>query len=159
MSQISPAFFTQQLPKVGPVLRTLTADLTPEQARNWRDGPDGWNAIEVIAHLRDFERIFIEWAQLMLEEEQPTLPLYDPDALARERRYGEGDMPTVFAEWKAGRAASITFYAALSEADFVRPGIHLRRGEWSVGEGLASQVLHDLTHFEQLAKIRAGADR
>ena len=54
MSQISPAFFTQQLPKVGPVLRTLTADLTPEQARNWRDGPDGWNAIEVIAHLRRF---------------------------------------------------------------------------------------------------------
>ena len=159
MSQISPAFFSQQLPKVGPVLRTLTADLTPEQAHNWRDGPDGWNAIEVIAHLRDFERIFIEWAQLMLEEEKPTLPLYDPDALARERHYGEGDLPTVFAEWEASRAASITFYAALSEADFARPGIHLRRGEWSVGQGLALQVLHDLTHFEQLAKIRAGADR
>ena len=159
MPIISPSFFTQQLPKAGPVLRALTADLTPEQTRNWRDGADGWNAIEVIAHLRDFERIFIEWAQLMLEEEQPTLPLYDPDALARERRYSEGDLPTVFAEWEAGRAASITFYAALSEADFARPGIHLRRGEWSVGQGLALQVLHDLTHFEQLAKIRAGADR
>ena len=159
MPIISPSFFTQQLPNAGPVLHTLTADLTPEQARNWRDGPDGWNAIEVIAHLRDFERIFIEWAQLMLEEEKPTLPLYDPDALARERRYSEGDLPTVFAEWEARRAASITFYAALSEADFARPGIHLRRGEWSVGQGLALQVLHDLTHFEQLAKIRAGADR
>ena len=159
MPIISPYFFSQQLPKAGPVLRALTADLTPEQTHNWRDGRDGWNVIEVIAHLRDFERIFIEWARLMLDEEQPTLPLYDPDALARERRYGEEDLPTVLAEWEARRADSITFYAALSETDFARPGFHPRRGEWSVHQGLALQVLHDLTHFEQLAKIRAGAGR
>lgn len=159
MPDISAAFFAQQLPKSGPVLRALTADLSPERARQWRDGPDGWNTIEVSAHLRDFERIFIEWARLMLAEEEPTLPRYDPDALARERRYGEQELTTVLAEWEASRAASIAFYAALSEADFARPGRHPRRGAWSVRHGLALQVLHDLTHFEQLAKIRAGAGR
>lgn len=159
MNQISPAFFIQQLPKTGPILRALTAGLSPEQAHQWRDGGDGWNSIEVIAHLRDYEYQFVEWAQLMLNEDQPTLPGHDPDALARERRYDDQELTEVLEEWDASRAASIAFYATLSEADFDRPATHPRRGPWSVRHGLALQVLHDLTHFEQLAKIRAGASR
>ena len=151
MSQISAAFFIQQLPRTGPILRALTAGLSPEQAHRWRDGGDGWNSIEVIAHLRDYEYQFVAWARLMLDEDQPTLPGHDPDALARERRYDDQELAEVLEEWDASRAASFAFYKGLHE--------HPRRGPWSVRHGLALQVLHDITHFEQLAKIRAGAGR
>ncbi|MCY3936466.1 MAG: DinB family protein [Chloroflexi bacterium] len=159
MSGISPDLFTAQLPISGPILRALTADLSPQQAHHWRDGSDGWNAIEVIAHLRDYERFFVEWAQLMQNEDVPTLPRYDPDELARERRYDEQELAEVLVEWEESRAASIDFYASLHQTDYQRRGIHPRRGAWSIGHGLALQVLHDVTHFEQLAKIRAGAGR
>lgn len=157
MSSISPDLFIAQLPRSGPILRALTADLSPQQAHLWRDGGDGWNAIEVIAHLRDYEGFFVEWAQLMLNEDEPTLPRYDPDELARERRYDDQELTEVLAEWETCRATSIDFYASLGETDHQRRGIHPRRGAWSIGHGLALQVLHDVTHFEQLVKIRAGA--
>lgn len=127
------------------------ADLTTR-----RDGPDGWTVREVLAHMRDFETVFIERATVTLAQDNPPLPFPDPNELAVAGNYNSLDAPAVLAEWAANRQRLLAIYRAVLTDQWERPAKHPTRGSLNLQEQLFLLAWHDTNHLAQIAKILAG---
>ena len=68
----------------------LLRGLTEEEADR-RPDPDRFTIREVIAHLADWEPVFLERLTRMRFEDHPTLPDYDEGQRAIERGYAQSD--------------------------------------------------------------------
>ncbi len=134
-------------------LGLLVAPLTRERATTLRDGGDGWTVTEVLAHLRDFNGYFRGRAVLMLEQDNPTLPAYDHEAIAIASRYNEQDFATVYDALQRSRAETHALFAGLTPEQWERAGIHPERGHFTLTDALMQVGLHDVIHTEQILKI------
>lgn len=141
------------------VLSYILEDVDPARATTLRDpndGDKGWTTLEVLCHLRDYDRIFLDRARLMVAEPNPHLPGYDHEKLAVERRYNEQDPAAVLAELQASRAEFIAFFEALDGAQWQRAGIHPERGRFTMDDALMQVGQHDAIHLEQITRILRG---
>ncbi len=138
---------------LGHILRNVSAD----DERELRDGPDGWSIIEIVCHLRDFDEIFQSRAIMMLEQDHPQLPAYDHEALAIERNYQAESLDDAYGSLKASRARFVAFFEALTPAQWARGGVHPERDSFSMTDALMQVCAHDLDHLEQITRVlRAG---
>jgi len=143
---------------MGYTLKTVESILSaaePDALTTYRDSGDGWTAVEVLGHLRDFEGVIFQRARLTVEQDNPPLPFPDPDALAHERRYNSQPWRTLLAEWQAERAALIAYLGARTETEWKRPAMHPRRGQLSLLDQLFLTTQHDSLHIEQMTRILA----
>ncbi len=129
--------------------------LSAEQARELRDGVDGWSIVEILCHLRDFDEIFYQRALLMLNEEQPQLPAYDHEAMAIERGYQRQDLKAAYQELRRSRQRFIDFFAALSPRQWQRGGHHPERDSFTMTDAALQVGMHDLDHLEQITRVLA----
>ncbi len=151
--QISSMRLTCEI--LGHILRNVTAD----DARALRDGPDGWSIIEIVCHLRDFDEIFHRRARMMLELEHPQLPAYDHEALAIERNYQNESLDDAYGALMASRTRFLAFFEALTPAQWKRGGSHPERDSFSMTDALMQVSAHDLDHLEQITRVlRGGID-
>ncbi len=139
------------------VLQNIVRNLAPGRATSLRDGPQGWNTVEILCHLRDFDTIFRERAALMLQQDSPALPAYDHEALVIERAYAKQNLHTVLAELVASRQKSQEFFGALTEAQWNRPGLHAEYGQITLNYIVVQFGTHDLDHIEQITRILSAA--
>ncbi|MDE2776280.1 MAG: DinB family protein [Chloroflexota bacterium] len=138
---------------LGHILRNVSA----EDARALRDGPDGWSIIEIVCHLRDFDEIFQSRARMMLELDHPQLPAYDHEALAIERQYQADSLDDAYNALKGSRARFAAFFEALTPAEWARGGVHPERDSFSMTDALMQVSAHDLDHLEQITRVMAQA--
>ncbi len=137
------------------ILGHVLITITPEQAKTWRDGPDGWTILEVVCHLHDYDGIFLERGEMMAAADLPTFPVYDHLALVVDHAYNEQDLAEVFAKLTASRARFVAFFNGLSETEWQRAGNHVEYGRFTM-EALAAHVSwHDANHLEQITRIIA----
>lgn len=135
------------------LLSMLLAGVTGEEARSLRDGADGWNAVEILCHLADFESIFFERARTMLAQDNPHFPSVDQLALVGTNRYSEQDLDDVWRRWTREREAFIDWLAGLDEEQLARPGVHPETGDMTILQLAINTVLHDIDHLEQLGRV------
>ena len=153
-SIVTPDRFTRALKKNPTILKSILRGVTHEEARQARDeGPDGWNVIEVLCHLRDFDAVFMERAWAMVEQDRPAMQPVDHLQMVIERRYAEQQFETVLAEYLAHRAEFNAWVAALTDDDWGRVGVHPVNGEVTLLEQIVQASDHDTNHFEQIARI------
>ncbi|MCY3575572.1 MAG: DinB family protein [Chloroflexi bacterium] len=129
--------------------------LSDEEARSLRDGADGWSIMEIVCHLRDFDEIFYQRAQMMLTQEHPQLPAYDHEAMAIERNYQADSLAQAYDALRTSRARFVDFFKGLSEEDWARGGIHPERDSFSMTDAAMQIPLHDLDHIEQITRVLA----
>lgn len=127
--------------------------VSPQQAADLRDGPDGWSIVEVVCHLRDFDEFFYQRALLMLGEDYPTLPAYDHVALAVERAYQSQNIQQAYATLVESRQRFIAFFKGLDEAQWERAGIHPESGHFTMTDAAMQVCSHDTNHIEQITRI------
>jgi hypothetical protein len=128
--------------------------LAPDDARRWRDSGDGWTALEVVCHLRDFDGFFHDRAVMIRDTDNPQLPAYDHEAIAVERAYNDQDPTTAAADLVAARGRFVAFFRALDDADWERAGVHPEKAyPFSLADALFQVVTHDATHLEQITRI------
>jgi len=122
-----------------------------------RPDPERFTLREVLAHLADWEPIWLERAGKILSEEGATLPGYDPDAFAREHDYAGADVQESLEEYRRGRAALLARLPELSDAAWNRRGRHGELGPLPLYQ-LAQLILgHDVYHLRQVAEwLEAG---
>lgn len=136
---------------LGHILQNVSAD----EARSLRDGPDGWSIIEIVCHLRDFDEIFHKRAIMMLEQDHPQLPAFDHEAMAIERDYQADSLADAYGSLKASRANFAAFFEALTPAQWARGGVHPERDSFSMTDALMQVSAHDLDHLEQITRVLA----
>jgi hypothetical protein len=133
----------------------LLAAADPAALATYRDDGTGWTALEILCHLRDFEQVFIERAQTIVEQDNGALPFPSPDGLAAERAYSQQNIGDAFTAWQATRAQHIDYLKTRSESDWVRTAVHPTRGILTLFEVACMPVMHDNLHLEQMTRVLA----
>jgi uncharacterized damage-inducible protein DinB len=119
-----------------------------------RDSGDGWTAAEVIGHLLDCERLFLERARLTITQEDPDLPFPDQAEDVIRGRYNERDPQAILAEWAQARDEYLAYLSAIpDDASWERQGKHPRYAPFSLNDQLFLICWHDLIHIEQITRI------
>src|SRR3989304_1455179 len=80
-----------------------------------KERPGGWTASEVIGHLLDWERLFLERAHLVMEVDTPDLPFPPQDDEVKAGRYNERNPYEVLQEWRQQREAYLDYLAAVPD--------------------------------------------
>lgn len=125
-----------------------------EDALRWRSAPDEWSIKEVCAHLRDSTEIDGQRIRRMATEDDPLLPGYDQEALAREKDYQSENTPLVLTGLRAFLGGLAYLLENLSEDEWKRGGQHEERGPISVSQYAESSAEHIRTHLAQIRSLR-----
>jgi hypothetical protein len=141
-----------------------------------RPGPDSWSATEIVCHLRDVEELFQTRFHTILALDEPTIfvlgadpekliawgiggavthPL-DPDRWAIDRQYARNDPREAAAAFVRRRREVLALLSGLTPAQWVRGGIHLKRGRQALSVWAASLAAHDDNHLAQLERAVEG---
>ena len=119
-----------------------------------RPGQDGgWGVVEVLAHLRDWEEIFLDRARAIVEQEHPYLPAYDDELWPIERDYrGQNPLRTL-EHFRELRGRLMAFLQGLPAEAWRRVGNHGMYGEISLLWLANHMVEHDQKHLEQVRDV------
>lgn len=129
-----------------------TAD--PQALTTYRDHGEGWTAAEVIGHLLDCERLFLERAKLTMTQDCPELPFPDQDQEVIQGRYNERDPQATWAEWAQVREAYLTYLGTIPDEEaWERAGRHPKFAPFSLNDQLFLICWHDMIHLEQITRI------
>lgn len=155
-----PTRWIRQMKKSLQILQNLANSVNQQQAMNWKDDPSfdgkpGWSILEVFCHLADYDEIFYQRAQKILNEEAPQLPAYDHELLAQTHAYQEQSLLAVIARLTESRQRFAAFFEALPVPAWQRIGYHPESGEFSLYHSAAQVVGHDLDHIEQISRTIA----
>lgn len=137
-------------------LRHVLAPVSQTNATTLRDrsdGDKGWTVVEVLCHLRDFDRVFRSRAEMMRDQEYPTLPAYDHEQMAREGNYNSQQLTTVLAELTRSRQETIALFEQLNDEQWARAGVHPERGHFTMVDAALQVGMHDVIHIEQITRI------
>lgn len=117
-----------------------------------RPDAERFSTREMLAHLADWEPIWLGRFQRMMDEDRPLLQGIDPDEVAVQNRYAEVDPHEACQRFREGREALVAFLEALTPEGWERPACHSQWGDITI-EQLAILVLgHDGYHTQQLSE-------
>jgi hypothetical protein len=139
--------------RAGPlILARLVRDLDDAAIRR-QPAAGEWAIVEVVAHLADTEERAMARTRAMLDEDQPSLPAYDPASLARERNYIGMELAAELARFAELRAEQGALLTGLDDAGWQRTGLHEEHGLISVQQLAAHTAGEDSDHFAQIARL------
>jgi uncharacterized damage-inducible protein DinB len=122
-----------------------------------RPGSDGgWGVSEILPHLRDWEEIFLERTQRIINEDHPHIPGVDDSLWPIERDYRGQDPERVFASFQALREEHLALIRSLSAAAWNRTGEHSLFGTVSLHWMLNHVCDHDEEHLQQAREVLSG---
>src|SRR5690349_13095705 len=112
MSILTPDRYILGLRKTPVVLNSLFHGVSQEQATTLTDGPGGWNAVEALCHIRDYGPFVLERMHLILEQDNPTLPSFEPENNLRD--YTQTTVADELAAFVASRKELVALLEGLS---------------------------------------------
>jgi len=129
------------------------ASFTAEQAQ-WRPAPGEWNAVEIVGHLADAERVFMYRALSFARNDPTPLPGMDPDVFMAGANFAARTLPDVVTEYVAVRRATVAFLRSLEAEAWTRVGV-------ADGNPVSVRALayiaagHELHHAKDFPRHRA----
>ena len=134
-------------------LRVAIVGLPLDKLR--RPEADGkWSIVHVLQHLADADIVWAWRMRLILAQERPTLTGYDQDRWAERLHYADADPNEALELFDVLRRANLRLMSRATAADLARVGVHVERGEESLGHLRTLYAGHDLLHLRQIARIR-----
>ena len=131
----------------------LLRGLTEEEADR-RPDPDRFTIREVMAHLADWEPVFLERLTRMRTEDHPTLPGYDEGQWAVDHGYAQTNWREQAGLFAARRRDLAAFLRICASQEWGRTADRPEIGVLTV-EALALLIpLHDTYHLSQIAQWR-----
>lgn len=122
-----------------------------------RPDPERFTLREIVAHLADYEAVWLERLAQTRDEEQPALRPVDKDQLALDHDYAHSDPAQSRAQLREGRIALVEFVSGLADEDWQRIG-HLPapNGPLTLETQAAFVIIHDGYHTAQVAQWLKG---
>ncbi len=109
-----------------------------------------WDAVEVIGHLADAAEIFAERIRRCIEEDEPAIASYDPEAVARERRNSGADPMELSRRLQRAHGRIVQLLQRPGAAE--RTGVHAEWGRVTAAHFAAYEARHSREHVAQLAE-------
>jgi len=153
MPIFSPERALMWIKKTPTIMRATLSGVTQARATGSRDGEAGWNVLEIICHLNDYEQIYIDRLRTMLTMDTPQFTGYDADQLVTQNQYDAQQFDQVLTSWTTRRAQHILLLEGLTPEQWQRKGIHPTFGEMTIIEATLSTTLHDVNHLEQIVRV------
>ncbi len=122
---------------------------------DWRPAPDEWSVREIVHHLADADTIAAARLRRLLTEDNPPIPAYDEQVLARRLQYAGRPIEPALQAIEALRATSAQLLDRLADADWRRSGTHSEMGPYSVERWLGFNAAHAYDHASQIRQTRA----
>lgn len=135
------------------VLPQAIAGLSPQQLRQ-PERPGKWSIAQVVQHLADSEIVTAWRIRLILAQDRPPLTGYDQDLWADRLGYADADPLTALELFTVVRRANLRLHERAAPGDLNRVGLHVERGEESIGHLRRLAAGHDLLHRRQIERIR-----
>jgi uncharacterized damage-inducible protein DinB len=133
------------------VIDRLLKDAT-EAEFDRRPDPDRFTIREAMAHLADWEGVWMERISKMATEENPHLQGYDEGQWAIDNDYAHLDVHEQQARFREGRARLLAYLRDLPSDQWQRSGLHTEVGPVTIAS-LAVLVLgHDGYHTKQISE-------
>ena len=137
------------------VLRALLRDL-PDEWLHAREATDAWSPYQVCGHLLHVEECdWLDRTKVILEH--GTSRVFEPvDREAGFARFEGWSSADLLDRFDSARQANLSELGTLlAEGDLDRSGVHPEFGQVSLAELLATWVVHDLNHLQQIVKTMA----
>lgn len=137
-------------------VRSLLHDL-PDQWTSGNEGPKTWTPFDVVGHLIHADRT--DWMprveHILQHGDTQVLPVFDREGMftaSKGRTLGE-----LLDEFAAVRRQSLEQLERLrlTSTDLARTGRHPEFGVVTLGQHLATWVVHDFTHINQIVRVMA----
>ena len=132
-------------------------DVTQAEAQRLTDGPEGWSILEIVCHVRDYQEIWLERVQRMLQEDHPTLVAYDAaarEALIIQNQYAQQDLKLILEDYVQTRHKFIAIVAQLEDSQLLRTGLNPLSGDIDLRVTIFHTIMHDIDHAEQIGRVR-----
>lgn len=143
------------------VLQHLADQATPD-AWDRRPDPDRFTLREILAHMADWDAVWLERLEIMLapDGDDAHIPDHDPGQRALENDYANADPATSLQGFRARRAELVNRLGNLGTDDWQRAGQHDVRGPFTVADLAVTALGHDSYHLAQVAEwLQADRDR
>jgi hypothetical protein len=136
------------------VLKDLLADL-PDEWTTATEGPDTWSPFDVVGHLIHGERT--DWVprteHLLAHGEVVPFPPFDRFAqFEASRGKSLSELLDTFSDLRVNSLQRLEALR-LTSADLDRTGTHPEFGRVTLGQHLATWVVHDLDHLFQVERV------
>ena len=140
------------------VLTRLLADVSDPAVSNRRPDPDRFTLCEMVAHLADWETVFLTRLTQTRDEENATLQGLDEGQVAIDNDYAHADPSECLARYHAGREKIVTFLRALTPAQWERSGNHTEVGPLTMLDQAILIAAHDGYHRQQTVCYVSGEE-
>jgi hypothetical protein len=138
----------------GPTMLREAARRTPEA--RWRVAPasGGFCLVEQAWHLADLEREgFGVRVRRLLEENEPFLPDFDGDRVARERDYASRPLEGGIEAFAAARAANLAVLRSVDRTGWTRAGEQEGVGRITLLDVPRMMLRHDRSHAAEIGAL------
>jgi len=127
------------------------ASFSSERAR-WRSAPGEWNALEVVGHLADVERVFAYRALRIARGDVTPWEDVEFDPYVTAADFGRRPLGDVVQEFVAVRGATVALLRGLDEAAWARrmPEEWTCRSVRAIAYALAGHELHHVAGLREL---------
>jgi hypothetical protein len=131
------------------------ARLSPEEARR-RPADGTFSLIENVWHLADLEyEGYAVRIRRILADDDPSLPDFDGDRIARERNYQSRDLAKGLALFATSREHNLEALRSLSPSGWKRTGKQEGVGRVTLGDVARMMAEHDRSHTRDIADLIA----
>jgi DinB superfamily len=151
MGSHGPQTIMRRLEKAPEVLRALLSDLDDEQLAH----PVGGRSLkELLGHLTDMDVVFRERAWLILETDDPRLPVAHPPTLAKAVIYRSQPIADLLDAFVASRQQTLGLLRGLTSAAWHRTAYHTVFGTIPLTHQGNWVIDHERGHLVEMAQIR-----
>ena len=146
-------YFLTALNATPEVLEAFLKALPSDDPRwDTRPDPERFTLREIVAHLAEWDPIFMERMERTVKEELPLLADIDEAQIALDHDYAQLDPHTSLARFRTGRAALVIFLGGLMDAEWSRIGVKEVHGPVTLERQAVLILAHDGYHMEQVVQ-------
>lgn len=134
------------------VLGRMLQTVADPAVYDFRPDPERFTLREVVAHLADWDKVFLGRMTQTRDAENPTLQGRDEGQVARDHDYAHLDPAESLARHKASRAEMVTFLRTLTPEQWERTGNHTELGPITLTAQAVLVGAHDGYHRQQVVE-------
>ena len=134
------------------VLGKMLETVTDPGVYDYRPDPARFTLREVLAHLADWDPVFLGRMTQTRDTEHPTLQGKDEGQVAVDNDYAHADPAASLARYKANRAALVAFLRTLTPEQWERSGNHTELGPITLTAQAVLAGAHDGYHRQQVVE-------